>query len=528
MKAKSVLALGLTAIMLTSLAACGDNADTNESTGSSTAGTVASGEKVTFPLEEKKKYSVMYTMNNEYELQDNVTMQTLLDEANLEFEYQSVMGADFAEKRNLVLSSGDYPDIFLKANLGMNDMNKFGKQGIFIPLEDLIKEYAPNLTKKLDELDGWQYLTSGDGHIYSLPEINRQQGALTTYWINKKWMDNLGLKEPTSLDELYQVLKAFKEEDANGNGDPNDEIPMTATDVVKTDLLLPYFDIAYDYWMKTAVIDDELTYIPASDVFKQYIEFVTKLYQEEILDKNAFTQKHEQQNAIGHSGDVLGSFFDAGAFLAVGRERDRDYIALTPFKDGIYPLGSGFNAGTLVLTDACKNPEIIIAWADQFYTEEGGISAILGIEGKTWQKRDDGDWEWIIGEGYGDDIAAVRASSTIQGAANHPSIWPDFWYDHMSPEVDPNEVYLNSERGKLSEKGKVPLPFMQYSDEDTMTIATLKTDIDSYIDQYVAQVATGALDLEESWTEYTATLENMGAGQLTEIYRKAYDEAMKK
>ena len=61
-----------------------------------------------------------------------------------------------------------------------------------------------------------------------------------------------------------------------------------------------------------------------------------------------------------------------------------------------------------------------------------------------------------------------------------------------------------------------------------MTIATLKTDIDSYIDQYVAQVATGALDLEESWTEYTATLENMGAGQLTEIYRKAYDEAMKK
>jgi len=147
MKAKSVLALGLTAIMLTSLAACGDNSDTNESTGSSTAGTVASGEKVTFPLEEKKKYSVMYTMNNEYELQDNVTMQTLLDEANLEFEYQSVMGADFAEKRNLVLSSGDYPDIFLKANLGMNDMNKFGKQGIFIPLEDLIKEYAPNLTK---------------------------------------------------------------------------------------------------------------------------------------------------------------------------------------------------------------------------------------------------------------------------------------------------------------------------------------------------------------------------------------------
>ena len=61
---------------------------------------------------------------------------------------------------------------------------------------------------------------------------------MTTYWINKRWMDNLGLQEPKSLDELYEVLKAFKEEDANGNGDPNDEIPLTATDVVKPDLLL--------------------------------------------------------------------------------------------------------------------------------------------------------------------------------------------------------------------------------------------------------------------------------------------------
>ena len=525
--AKSVLALGLSVIMITSLAACGGSTDTKENGSNKAEETAGSGKKVTFPLKDKKKYSVFYQMNGEYELQDNVTMQTLLNDANIEFDYQSVMGSDFSEKRNLVLSSGDYPDIFFKSNFWMPDLNKYGKQGIFLPLEDMIKEYAPNLTKKLDELDGWKYLKSGDGHIYSLPEINRQFGAVTPYWLNKKWMDNLGLKEPTNLDELYEVLKAFKEQDANGNGDPNDEIPITATDAVRLDLLLPYFDVGYDSETKTAVIDDKLTYLPTSDVYKKFVEFVTKLYQEGILDKNAFTQKHEQQGAIGQSGDVLGSFFDAGAFLTVGRERDQDYQALTPFKDGTYPLSSGFNPGALILTDKCKDPEVIIAWADQFYTEEGGISAILGIEGKTWQKREDGDWEWIVGKGYGDDIAAVRASSTIQGAANHPSIWPDFWYEHMSPEVDPNEVYLNSERQRIAEKGKVALPVMQYSDEDAMTIATLKTDIDSYIDQYLAQVATGALDLDKSWDDYKKTLDNMGAGQLTDIYQKAYKEGMK-
>ena len=76
------------------------------------------------------------------------------------------------------------------------------------------------------------------------------------------------------------MLKAFKEEDANGNGDPNDEIPLTATDVVKPDLLLAYFGIPYDYGTKTAVIDGELTYIPTSETFKKYVAYVANIYPE--------------------------------------------------------------------------------------------------------------------------------------------------------------------------------------------------------------------------------------------------------
>ena len=113
----------------------------------------------------------------------------------------------------------------------------------------------------------------------------------------------------------------------------------------------------------------------------------------------------------------------------------------------------------------------------------------MGIEGKTWQKTDDDKWEWILGNGYGDDVGTVRSSSTIQGAANHPSIWPNYWYNNMSPEVDPDEVYLNEQRAKMATDGKVPLPVMNYSEEDGLTIATLTADINSYIDQYVAQVA---------------------------------------
>lgn len=482
-------------------------------------------EEVTFPLAETQSYDVFAILNGEYDLADNLAMQSTLEEANMEFNFTSVMGADLTEKRNLLLASGDYPDIFLKSGFTISDMDKYGSQGIFIPLEDLIREYAPNLTALLDERDGWQYLTSNDGHIYSLPEIGRLEGAVTTCWINKKWMDNLGLEEPKSIDDLYNVLKAFKDEDANGNGDATDEIPLTATDVVKIDLLLPYFGITYDYSTKLAVVDGALSYVPTSDVYKEYVEFVTKLYQEGILDKNAFTQAHEQQGAIGQAGDVFGCFFDAGAFLTVGRDNDDDYIALKPFEEGTYPLRSGITPGTMVITDACENPETVIAFFDQFYSEEGGITAIMGLEGVTWKLNDAGDWEWILDGEWGSDVGNVRANATIQGAANHPSVWPDFWYDNMSAEVDPDEVYLNGERAALAATGVVPLPVMNYSEEDSMTLATIKTDIDAYIDQYLAQVATGELSLEDSWDEYVATVENMGAGQLMEIYQGAYDAA---
>lgn len=533
MKFKKVVGFMMALTMIVSgLTGCSNSeekvkSDTPSEEGTENAGENASQE-ITFPLEETMEFTAFSGMNMEYSLDDNLAMKTAMESSNINITFDSVLGADLLEKRNLVLASGEYPDMFFKSGMVLTDLNKYGSQGIFIPLEDLIRQYAPNLTARLDEMDGWQYITSPDGHIYSLPEVGVQSASNPQLWINKRWMDNLGLEEPKSYEELYEVLKAFKEEDANGNGDPNDEIPITGTDVCVPELILQYADYAYDMPTKTAVIDGELTYIPTSNEFKEYIEFITKLYQEGIMDKNVFTQKHEQQGAIGQSGDVLGAFFDAGAFLTVGRDNDDDYMVLTPFQEGTFPLGSGVVPGTMAITDACENPEVLVAWADQFYSEEGGILAIMGVEGKTYKINEAGEWEWIVGEGYGDDITEVRASNTMQGGQNHPSVWPDFWYEKMSPEIDPDEVYLNEERERIAAYGVVPLPQLNYSDADTKTISTLKTDIDAYIQQYVAQVATGEQSLEESWDTYVETMNAMGAQELAGIYQKAYQEAMNK
>ncbi len=489
----------------------------------SAGGEEASGGSITFPLAETMEFTSFSGMNQSYTLPDTLAMQEAMSRANINITFDSVLSADLTEKRNLMLASGEYPDMLFKSGIGMGDLTKYGGQGILIPLEDLVHEYMPNLTAKLDEIDGWQYLTSPDGHIYSIPEISAR-GEINLFWLNKKWLDNLSLEEPKSMDDLYEVLKAFKEQDANGNGDPEDEIPFSLTQGDYLGLL-KYSGFSYDEGSMCAVIDGKLTYVPTTDYFREYVAYLAKLYQEGLLEQTSFTQGGEQQQATGQSGDVYGSFWTMGAFLTVGRDNDDDYVVMTPFHEDTYPIITGIKVGTMAITDACEHPEVLMAWADYLYSEEGGILAWMGVEGKTYQVADNGKWEWMLGGEYGDDIATVRSSATIQGAQNHPSIQPDFWFE-MSPEVGADEVYLNNERQRIAGLGKVPLPMMAYTEEDNAQIATFRADIDGYINQFIAQVCTGEVDLESGWDTYLETMEAMGASTLAELHEKTYNAAV--
>lgn len=484
--------------------------------------TEAVRENMEMPPGTGTRYTAFAGMNGAYSLNDNFAMKVAMQNGNILIDFNSVLNADLQEKRTLSLQSGNYPDMFFKAMFEAADLEEYGRRGIFIPLEDLIRKYAPNLTARLDEMDGWDYLKSSDGHIYSFPEIDRPSPDGNVCWINKRWMDNLGLDEPRNFEELYQVLKAFKEQDANGNGDPDDEIPMSFAE--DTGILLSYADYAYDKSSRTAVIDGKLTYIPTDERYKEYIRYMTRLYQEGLLDRNTFVQQRKQLESVGRSGDILGSFNASGAFEIVGRGSE-DYIALTPFQEGTFPIKKGITVGAAVITDKCRHPEALVAWLDQFYDEAGGILAWMGVEGDTYRVNEDGTWGWITGTDYGEDVTAVRAANTIQGSQYHPSIQPDMW-DALSRDVDPDEVYLTEQHRKVVGMGAVPLPVINYSESDSKEISTLSTDMNAYIDRYVVEVVTGELDLEESWEEYLKVLKGMEVERLIEIYQNAYEAAV--
>lgn len=478
-------------------------------------------EEIKFPLAEEKSFTVFSTINGEVDMKDTLAFQKMEELTNVKWDMQSAMPADAAEKRGLLISSKQYPDVFLKGGFTQDEIEKYGKQEIFLPLNDLIEDYAPNIKKMMEERpEAKAVMTSDDGNIYSLPEVKVKTPAIPAYYFNNKWLENLGLEEPTNPEELYTVLKAFKEQDANGNGDPGDEIPLL-TSAAPTDfkLLLPYFGVPFNVATKCAVVDGELQYMPVTDTFKELLAFSRRLYEEGLMDKNCFIQTLDQQRAIGMSEDVVGSFFDYGPFLTVGKERDDDYRILTPFEKGSFPTALGIDNGALVITDACANPEVVIAWADQFYSEEGGILALMGVEGESYEMNEDGTWDWIIGD-Y-ENVADLRAHVSMQGSGLIPYQMPRLWIEGMT---DPDEKYLHEERNRVIGEAGADIPVLKVAKEDTQTLASIKADIDVYIDQYAAKVITGEEDLEGTWETYLGTLEQMGVSEMKRIYADAYEK----
>ena len=129
-----------------------EGADAGEENNEGNGG-AAAGDSITFPLAETMEFTCFSGLNGENALENTLTMQVMMEDANIHVSFDNVLTSEMTEKRNLILASGEYPELFIKAGFGIGDLTKYGGQGILIPLEDLIRQYAPNLTAVLDERD---------------------------------------------------------------------------------------------------------------------------------------------------------------------------------------------------------------------------------------------------------------------------------------------------------------------------------------------------------------------------------------
>lgn len=202
-------------------------------------------------------------------------------------------------------------------------------------------------------------------------------------FINKKWLDNLNLEMPETYDEFVKVLEAFKNEDANGNGDKNDEIPYGTGNVNATFAYILPFDnrLGADNTYEMSLKDGKPVYLRATESYKAGIKAMSEAYQAGLIDSELFTQDESMASAKRMDKEVARVGVSGGwtADATFGLHAD-EYVALTPLAgpDGnryVFSDPDHYNyaRNELLITTSAKNPEKLLEWADQFYTDDASI-----------------------------------------------------------------------------------------------------------------------------------------------------------
>jgi putative aldouronate transport system substrate-binding protein len=532
---KNTWKLLIAAILVISLlAACGSDEKDEKEDANAKKAAKAEVNKEGFPIvDDEIQLTMMAPGSGMEEWKDMELLKDYADKTNMHFKYVTPPISDFQTKLNLAFASGDMGDIIYGAgtdNLTPGMEVDYGEQGVLVPLEQLIEDHAPNLKKLLDERpEIKKSITTVDGHIYSLPMVSDETTAqwyTGPLWYNGKWLDALDVKElPKTTDEFYDLLKRFRDEDPNGNGEA-DEIPLLD---VKMESARPWLLGAFG--IKEWGIeenDGKVRYAPMSDEYKEYLTYMQKLYDEKLLDPETFSQSDEQKKAKGQENRV-GIFPDWFSFFTTGEaEEDADnnpmFYPLTndKSKEPVIPLGAGMTRGAFSITENNPNPEASIRWIDYFYSKEGFEYLNQGPEGYLWEWEDE-------------DKGSKKKLDTPEGFESSEdyrgTITPD--YGITTPSLRSNleslgektkfEKFIDKETAeKIEPFGEVPYPDVYLTKEEQKEANNIEVDLKSYVEQMEAKFITGVEPLS-NWDQYVDTIKKMNIDRYVEIYQDAYD-----
>ncbi|HEX5913099.1 MAG TPA: extracellular solute-binding protein, partial [Rubrobacter sp.] len=354
--------------------------------------------------EEKVSFSLLSVHNPEVtDYDDNRFTEWLEEKTNVHIDWQLVSEEEAATELNLILASGDIPEIIFGIVTPSQEAH-YGAQGLFLPLNDLIEEHAPRL-KRIFEIypAAKAALTAPDGNIYSMLFLEDCYHCTMSQkmWIYQPWLAALGLEMPTTTDEFEQVLLAFKEQDPNGNGQA-DEIPLSTTMSGEgwQNRLDLFFMNSFIYnpgedaagpWL--ILQEGQVTPIYNTPQWKEGLKYLQRLYAQGLIDPQSFTQDLDGLQRLGNNPDtvILGSAPSGwmGVFIAVDEElqdtRWTDYVPVPPLEgpEGVRYAAWGPATGepAIVLTSACKDPALAVRWIDAQYDREATLRSERGVLG---------------------------------------------------------------------------------------------------------------------------------------------------
>ncbi|MCG8453386.1 MAG: extracellular solute-binding protein [Spirochaetales bacterium] len=459
---------------------------------------------------------------------------------NVKVKWRPISWDNLISKIILMFVSNDYPEAFMGFFHNPQDYQRMVDQGLLLPLDSYIEAgLMPNFSQKIAANPGMtESLVLNDGNLYSLPRFEEtRSGGIGGIWhtlnLNKEWMDALNLEAPETLNELVEVLKAFRDGDPNGNG-LDDEIPYSAywSGGGNQNCLWPLLgafglqdNLTYQYMVRDGQV------IPGymQPEYKDAIKFFHYLYREELLDLEFISQNKEAFDSKLRN-DKVGFWIEWPIVFNEPNSAGEDAVnivkekvlTIPPLKgpsgdNPIWPWVRVLPMGSLELTKKCKNPEVILRWADLFYDDYYGLQVRYGAWNQRLFKDEDGALylKDPVDENFNIETITMNNAPFI---LNKPSAYGSFRRNPIDDYAD--QIFQQ---------------YVPYKAEDVMTfpvlpkaenklVASFQADSRKLIENKVAMWITGDANIDEEWDDYIAELKKMGVEEIFSIYQKAYEQ----
>ena len=538
------------------LAGCGGGGGSTPSGGGSSDVDPAD---LTFPLAEKATISglISYPAGTESEPNNRTIFKRLEEATNVHVDWKAIQNDQWGDKIALEMSNvKTLPEFVFTAGFGDTDLLKYAKQGAIIPLEEYIDKYMPNLKTVFEKAPEYRTMCEdADGHIWALPWIEQlgyEKTAIQVLdnmsFINKNWLDFLGLEVPTTVDEFEKTLLAFKDNADKLKAEFNidgDIIPMSC---IMNDggqdpmILINGFGEGLgdpDPGRHIVVTDEGKVVSSATqEGFKKGLEWLHKLYDEGLIDVEAFTQDWSTYVAKGKSGRYGVCFtWDVANVAQVSMDdliAGKSWVPMPVLTADTRNLTadngsftSGFDRGRCVVTATAKNPALICAWLDQMYNPIQSPQNNWGTYGEDddfdiFEMSQNDKGEPMLKHTWLGDASPVEVREAE--AVGGPLAILDEYYDvyvtcpdDAQYRLDWIEKYYTPD---INEKYVFPNVFM--STEDTKKCSDLSADLTKVINEFKSNAVKDGFD-DAAWDKLQSDLEAYGLTEYLEIHQKYFD-----
>ena len=512
----------------------------------------------TFPLEKTESFTALtnYPVGTEADPNNRTIFKRLEEATNVHVEWRTIQSDQWGEKISLEMSNAKtLPELVFNAGFGDTDLQKYAKQGAIIPLEEYIDTCMPNLQKVFEQAPESRVMcTDENGHIWAFPWIEQlgyektaiQAVGSNMPFINKGWLDFLGLEVPTTVDDFEAALIAFRDNaDALKAefGIDGSIIPMS---FIMNDqdpyFLINGFGEGYgdvDNWRHITVTNDKQVICTATtEGFKKGTEWMHKLYEEGLIDPEAFTQEWSTYVAKGKSGRYGVCFsWDVANIAQVSMDdliAGKSWVplpALTADVRNITPQNgsytSGFDRGRCVVTATCKNPELVCAWIDQMYAPMQSPQNNWGTYGEDddfdiFEMGENADGEPMLKHAWLGDASPVEVREAE--SVNGPLAILDSYYGKYVTLPDDAAYRLNWIKDiytpDMNNDYVYPNVFM--SEADIKEVSNLEADLTKRINTAKSDwVMNGFTDAD--WDQLQNDLKAYGLEKYLEIHQKYLD-----